>query len=253
MSEDSASTENQDSAPDSESGGANNRNEAPKLASPPDLLTATADLCARLQAISTAPRPSAIAAELAERWRYIQMLRELSAFLKRVWLDRGRIQAGKQIYELCAALDQLEKGVAHPVFQPAATGKGGVKPDRFDIWDGRKWVCLAVECYIKAGETKSDAVAIMARKNRDLKVLMRAGGKERHGLPGAILSWHRAFRDGTANKLAQSRWEEALQLVIELPVASAEGWLDRARICLTKANEAATTMIATESRTKRRD
>ena len=78
----------------------------------------------------------------------------------------------------------------------------------------------------------------------DLKVLMRAGGKERHGLPGAILSWHRAFRDGTANKLAQSRWEEALQLVIESPVASAEGWLDRARICLTKANEAATTSLA---------
>ena len=185
MSEDSTSSENQDPAPNSKSGGANNRSEAPQtmpeLASPPDVLTATADLCARLQALSTAQRPSAVAPALAERWRYIHMLHELSASLKRVWLDRGRIQAEKQLYQLCVALDQLEKGVVHPVFQPPATGRAGVKPDRFDIWNGRKWVCLALECHIKADnkkmKSKERAAALIARKNPGLKALMRVGAR----------------------------------------------------------------------------
>ena len=254
---------------DRESGGANDdTNDAQEpqtaavLASGSEVLAATADLCVRLQRISTAQRPSKVdpaLAEpidpaLAERRRYIRMLHEISLFLKRVWIDTGRLQAEDRIFQLCAALDQLGDGAVHPVLRPPTTGRPGVKPDRFDVWNGRKWVCLALECYIKAGTKKSDAVKLIARKNSGLKAFIRVGtGKDRGGLAKAILSWHRAFYDGTANELAQSSWGEARQLVIEPPAASAEEWLNRAQIFLTKANEAATTLIKAESRNNRGD
>jgi hypothetical protein len=158
---------------------------------------------------------------LAEQKRTVMLLQEVAKFIGQAWLPPGNTPALQRFAELAAIFEQLGDGVQHPLVKAHPPGKGA-PDDRAEIWIGRKWVCLAHECYLKTDECKNKpglAAKLIADKpaNRPLKRLIRyatersADKNRAKDLASAILSWHKVFDSGLANYIAQAQFAQAVK------------------------------------------
>src|SRR5262249_34943630 len=111
-----------------------------------------------------------------------------------------------QIYHL----RQLDKGVQSPVYK--AKSRAGSPGDRYEIWDARKYVVAAVECYLlaKPNVKPDDVIRNVAQKNRCLKRLIRNATSKTQfrnaQLESAIRRWRKSFKEGKAPADVQESW-----------------------------------------------
>jgi hypothetical protein len=209
-----------------------------------DVGIAAAELFLELERVVGAKIPAERAADTVklERQRLLLVLKAFSEFIGRASpVERRTVRS--YLFNVAAALDQLNDGTVHPVFQPKT--RRGPKDDRVDIWHGRMRVCLALHCYEHDGRSKSrnELAAWIAQKNPTFKQLMRSGtGKT--GLAGAIVSWHRAFQQGKANTLTQEIWEKHLKEIEELCRANPAEYARTAEAQLDMAIKAVAALAA---------
>jgi hypothetical protein len=100
-----------------------------------------------LERILTAECPAGIDAGKAERTRSVKLLRAFNVFVERCWLDPRAIKARARLFNLATAIEQLNDGVTHPMLMKET--RLGPKNDRHDVWNARKYVCAALECYVR--------------------------------------------------------------------------------------------------------
>jgi hypothetical protein len=113
----------------------------------PDAIEAMGELFLSLERILTAECPAGIDAGKAERTRSVKLLRAFNVFVERCWLDPRAIKARARLFNLATAIEQLNDGVTHPMLMKET--RLGPKNDRHDVWNARKYVCAALECYVR--------------------------------------------------------------------------------------------------------
>jgi hypothetical protein len=213
----------------------------------PDAIQAMGELFLSLERILTAECPAGIDAGKAERTRAVKLLRAFNVFVERSWLDPRAVKARARLFGLATAIEQLNDGVTHPMLMKET--RLGPKNDRHDIWNARKFVCAALECYVRSRKfTRAAAADFIASKHQILKRLIRHATTDtpsrasRKRLSGAILSWHQQFKQGEAIETVQSTWPNMLKILDEGKCRSAE-WTARADFCLQMAREFASAIV----------
>jgi hypothetical protein len=191
--------------------------------SPTDLVKAAYEFLLNLRQILAADRPPEINEALAEQRRIIQLLKALSIFIDQAWIEpKAEVwRSTRYLFDLAAGIDQLQEGVAHPIFM--TTKRTGAPLDRQDVWHARKWVCLALECFAYNGQSAADGAKDIAGRHPILKRLIRHANEDtvmrnvsKTSLANAIISWHRQFQQGLANAMAQDSWFSTFLPMIEL-------------------------------------
>jgi hypothetical protein len=216
----------------------------------PDAIPAMGELFLRLEQILTAERPADMDAVKAERNRTIRLLRAVNIFVARSWLDPMNTKACARLFILATALEQLNDGVTHPMVN--AETRRGPKSDRHDIWNARKYVCAALECFIRSRKhTRSAAAKFVASKHPILKRLLRHANEATVSratapkLSDAILSWQRQFQQGEAIETVQSAWPDMLQLLDDGEHKTPDLWIAQANVCLQMASNLASEIVLT--------
>src|SRR5262249_50695857 len=90
--------------------------------------------------------------------------------------------------------------------------RAGSPADRYEIWNARRYVVAALECYLlaKPNVKPDDEIRKIAQNNRCLKRLIRNATTETRSsnvqLQGAIKRWRKSFNEGTAPDDIQESW-----------------------------------------------
>jgi hypothetical protein len=105
----------------------------------------------------------------------------------------------------------------------SSTGKGK-KSDAYELWDGRRWVCAAYECYLRSGMPRRAAADRIAkdRENRPLRRLVHKATETKLRKPGniddakmaaSVKSWHKEFRDNTVPDSVRQLWPRIIEII----------------------------------------
>jgi hypothetical protein len=167
----------------------NLENAAPPDAAPPDAAPPDA-----------APPEVAIKQERKRAWFVFDALMR---FIDTAWRDPGRLEVQRYFLLFGCRMLQLNDGVSHPMWSVSSTGKGK-KADPYELWDGRRWVCAAYECYLRSGMFRPAAAHRIAkdRENRPLRRLVHKATETKLRQPGkiddakmakSVKSWHKEF------------------------------------------------------------
>jgi hypothetical protein len=115
--------------------------------------------------------------------RYALALVEVAHFFER---SRVGDDIARKFVELADAIGGLRKGTVAEVLRPASAGGRG--PDGHVIWGLRADVCIALECFVRAGEGRDKAAGEIARLYPALDRLKRNANAK---LKASILSWRK--------------------------------------------------------------
>jgi hypothetical protein len=115
--------------------------------------------------------------------RYAFALADIAEFLERSGVE-GDI--ARKFVELADAIGALRNGVVTDPVRPAKAGGRG--PDVHTIWGLRHDVCLARECFVRAGQGRDKAAEEIAKRH---PVFDRLKRNARSTLKGSILSWRK--------------------------------------------------------------
>jgi hypothetical protein len=172
------------------------------LASPEEIAAAAAALFLRLGHLVNTENTALPQVEIKqERERIWLVLEAFMRFIERAWLDSGRLDVQQYILLLGCHTLQRNDGVSHPLMNVSSTGKGK-KADAYELWDGRRWVCAAYECYLRSDMSRPAAADRIAkdRENRPLRRLVHKATETKLRKPGnidgakmaaSVISWHK--------------------------------------------------------------
>jgi hypothetical protein len=208
------------------------------LASPEEIAVATAALFLRLRHVvntentalpDTAPPEVAIKQERKRAWLVFEAL---MCFIDTAWQDPGRLEVQRYFLFLGCHMLQRNDSVSHPLLNVSSTGKGK-KADAYELWDGRRWVCAAYECYLRSGMSRDAAADRIAkdRENRPLRRLVHKATETTLRKPGliddakmaaSVISWHKEFRDNNVPDLVEQLWPDTIEIIEGLQPATRE-------------------------------
>jgi hypothetical protein len=217
------------------------------LASPEKIAVAAAALFLGLRHVvnteNTAPPEGEIEQERKRAWRVFEAI---MCFIDTTWLDPGRLEVQQYFLWLGCHMLQRNDGVSHPLLNVSSTGKGK-KADAYELWDGRRWVCAAYECYLRSGMSRHAAAERIAkdRENRPLRRLVHKATETKLRKPGnindakmaaSVITWHKECRDNNVPDLVRQLWPDTIEIIEghqpttrELLLSSADGFLKLAR------------------------
>jgi hypothetical protein len=116
-------------------------------------------------------------------------------------------------------LRQLNDGIQSPLYK--AKIRVGSPADRYEIWNSRRYVVAALECYLlaKPNAKPDDEIRKIAKKNPCLKRLIRNATAETRArniqLQSAIKRWRKSFKEGTAPHDIQESWNRDYQSIVK--------------------------------------
>src|SRR5262245_59009146 len=147
-----------------------------------------------------------------ERERLIAILAFLTRFFSRVSTSALlRKTVNSFLIDQVYHLRQLDKGIQSPIYK--AKIRAGSPADRYEIWNARRYVVAALECYLlaKPNAKPDDEIKKIAQKNPCLKRLIRNATAETRfrnvQLQSAIKRWRKSFNEGTAPDDVQESWD----------------------------------------------
>jgi hypothetical protein len=168
------------------------------------------EFLARLQQTMDQP-PNKADPVLGERERLIRILVFLTRFISRVSTSASlRKTVNSFLLDQIHHLRQLNKGIQSPLYK--AKIRAGSPADRHEIWNARRYVVAALECYLlaKPNVKPDDEIRKIAQNNRCLKRLIRNATTETRSsnvqLRSAIKRWRKSFNEGTAPDDVQESW-----------------------------------------------
>jgi hypothetical protein len=112
--------------------------------------------------------------------RYVVALVNVAEFLKRSGVEDA---IARKFVELADAIGGLRNGVVTDPVRPAIAGGRG--PDVHTTWALRADVCIALECFVRAGRGRDKAAEEIAKEYPVFERLKRNAGAT---LKGSILS-----------------------------------------------------------------
>jgi hypothetical protein len=195
----------------------------------------------------------------AERTRFLNFLLEIAQFFKDAPIDlttqeeaHRRMRLLWYMNRVMSSVQQLGEGVPHPMWTPKNIGAGR-KPDPRETWVARRFVCAALECYMRGrGIGREAAADIIARSQPTLARLLRDADESitkkrtRDKLGSAIVSWHRLFQNGEVDEFENRHWADtmdALQEASRLPGFEKQDWTWCASTFLRMARDEAALVI----------
>ena len=168
------------------------------------------EFLARLQQTMDQP-PNKADPVRGERERLIGILAFLTRFISRVSTSgRLRETVNSFLTDQIRHLRQLDKGIQSPLYK--AKIRAGSPADRYEIWNARRYVVAALECYLvaKPNAKPDDEIRKIAQNNPCLKRLIRNATAETRSrnvqLQSAIKRWRKSFKEGTAPDDVQESW-----------------------------------------------
>jgi len=175
-----------------------------------------------------------------EREKLIGILAFLTRFIRQVSTSaRLRKNVNAFLIDQVHHLLQLDQGIQSPVYK--AKSRAGSPADRYEIWNARRYVVAALECYLlaKPKVKPDDEIRSIAQKNPSLKRLIRnatvdAETRFRHvQLGSAIKRWRKSFKEGTAPHDVQEDWNRHKPMFKERHLP--ERWMARGKSLLKNA------------------
>jgi hypothetical protein len=196
-----------------------------------------AEFLARLQKIMDKP-PDKADPDQGERERLIGILVVLTRFISRVSTSARKAVnpfSMNQIHHL----RQISNGIQPPVYK-AKIGAGS-PTDRYEIWNARRYVVAALECYLlaKPNVDPEDEITNIVQKNPCLKRLIRNARDDAETrirnvqLKSAIKRWRKSFKEGGAPDDIQENWNQHTPMFEERH--SPECWTARGKSLLRNA------------------
>ena len=168
------------------------------------------EFLARLQETMDQP-PNEADPVRGERERLIRILVFLTRFISRVSTSSPlRKTVNSFLLDQIHHLRQLNEGIQSPLYK--AKIRAGSPADRYEIWNARRYVVAALECYLlaKPNVKPDDEIRKIAQKNPCLKRLIRNATTETRSsnvqLQSAIKRWRKSFNEGTAPDEVQEPW-----------------------------------------------
>src|SRR5215467_5718908 len=153
-----------------------------------------------------------------ERERLIAILVLLTRFISRVSVP-VRKTVNPFLMDQVHHLRQLDKGIQSPVYK--ARSRAGSPADRYEIWNARRYVVTALECYLlaKPNVKPDDEIRKIAQKNPCLERLIRNATAETRfsniQLQNAIKRWQKSFKEVTAPHDIQESWNRDYQRMVK--------------------------------------
>jgi hypothetical protein len=195
------------------------------------------EFLARLQQTMDQP-PNKSDPVRGERERLIAILVLLTRFISRVSVP-VRKTVNPFLMDQVHHLRQLDKGIQSPVYK--AKSRAGSPADRYEIWNARRYVVTALECYLlaKPNVKPDDEIRSIAQKNPSLKRLIRNATVDAETrfrnvqLESAIKRWRKSFKEGTAPQDVQENWERHKPMFEERHLP--ERWMARGKSLLKNA------------------
>jgi hypothetical protein len=200
------------------------------LASQEEIADAAAALFLRLRHVvnteNTAPPEVQIEQERKRVWRVCEAI---IRFIDTAWRDPGRLEVQRYFLFLGCHMLQRNDGVSHPLLNVSSTGKGK-KADAYELWDGRRWVCAAYECYLRSDMLRHAAAERIAkdRENRPLRRLVHKATETKlrkiddAKMAASVKSWHKEFRDNTVPDLVRQLWPDTIEIIEGHPPTTSE-------------------------------
>jgi hypothetical protein len=143
-----------------------------------------------LDSAFNSPSSEALAPFEELRGRHVLALAIVGKFLRTTGAPKD---IADQFYTLSAALNDLQRGIVHPMLMPRKlTGR---LADRSDIWRVRVAAGCGVECLMRGGLSRHQAARRAAKQFPALKNLLRTGTT----LKTALLRWRDAIILGPLN------------------------------------------------------
>jgi hypothetical protein len=169
------------------------------------------EFLAKLQQTMDRP-PDKVDPIRGERETLIGILALLTRFISRVSTSRRlRNTVNRFLVNQIRHLRQLNEGIQSPLYK--ATIRVGSPPDRYEIWNARRYVVAALECYLLAKpNAKPDDEIRKIAQNLCLKRLIRNATDDAETrfrnvqLQSAIKRWRKSFNEGTAPDDVQGSW-----------------------------------------------
>jgi hypothetical protein len=184
--------------------------------SPP---TPLQEFLARLQQTMDQP-PNKADPVRGERERLVAILAFLTRFISRVSTSAHlRKTVNSFLIDQIHHLRQLNKGIQSPLYK--AKIRAGSPADRYEIWNARRYVVAALECYLlaKPNAKPDDEIRKIAQKNPCLKRLIRNATAETRfrniQLQNAIKRWRKSFKEVTAPHDIQESWNRDYQRMVK--------------------------------------
>ena len=183
-----------------------------------------------------------------ERERLIAILAFLTRFISRVSTSaRLRRTVNPFLNDQIFHLRQLNEGIQSPLYK--AKIRAGSPADRYEIWNARRYVVAAVECYLlaKPNLKLDDEIRKIAQKNPCLKRLIRHATVDAETrfrnvqLESAIKRWRKSFKEGTAPHDVQENWNRHNPMFEERHLP--ERWMARGKSLLKNACDMARRII----------
>ena len=153
-----------------------------------------------------------------EREKLIAILTFLTRFISRV-APALRKTVNSFLMDQIQHLRQANEGIQSPLYK--AKTRAGPPADRYEIWNGRRYVVAALECYLlaKPNAKPDDEIKKIAQKNPCLKRLIRNATAETRArniqLQSAIKRWRKSFKEGTAPHDIQGSWDRDYQSMVK--------------------------------------
>src|SRR5262249_9999689 len=184
---------------------------------------------------------------LGERERLIRILVFLTRFISRVSTSASlRKTVNSFLLDQIHHLRQLNKGIQSPLYK--AKIRAGSPADRYEIWNARRYVVAALECYLlaKPNVKLDDEIRKVAQKNPCLKRLIRKATTETRfsnvRLQSAIKKWRKSFNKGTTPNDIQESWNRDNRDMSKKE-RSSSGWMAAANNLLKDACDMARRII----------
>jgi len=170
--------------------------------------------------VETSQTQNKIEQERKRAWRVCEAI---IRFIDTAWHDPGRLEVQQYFLSLGRHILQLNDGVSHPLLNVSSTGRGK-KDDACELWDGRRWVCAAYECYLRSGMSRHAAAHRIAedRENRPLRRLVHKVTETKLRKPrniddakmaASIMAWHKEFRDNNVPNLVDQLWADTIEII----------------------------------------
>jgi hypothetical protein len=195
------------------------------------------EFLAKLQQTMDQP-PNKADSVRGERERLIAILVLLTRFISRVSVP-VRKTVNPFLMDQVHHLRQLDKGIESPVYK--AKSRAGSPADRYEIWNSRRYVVAALECYLlaKPNGKPDDQIRSIVQKNPSLKRLIRNATVDAETrfrnvqLESAIKRWRKSFKEGTAPHDVQENWNRHKPMFEERHLP--ERWMARGKSLLKNA------------------
>jgi hypothetical protein len=175
------------------------------------------EFLARLQQTMDQP-PNEADPVWGERQRLIGILASLTRLVSAV-SPRLRRKVNSFLIDQIHHLRQLNDGIQSPLYK--AKTRAGSPADRYEIWNSRKYVVAALECYLlaKPSVKPDEVMRKIAQENPCLKRLIRNATAETRfrniQLQSAIKRWRKSFKEGTAPHDVQESWNRDYQSIVK--------------------------------------